>query len=158
MRHVGRAREAAEPAAEVGHRGGGVERGEGRDLDGFGVGCLVIVREFVLEDPGDGGVVEGALAGEVRAGGHVERGCGRASLGLEQDVGGLPGRDHYYVGLEWLHVHCVCFHHGERVVGDFEEEFVVERSVDHSEKVRLPWPHPQFECLCDKNKNYKNRF
>jgi hypothetical protein len=47
-----------------------------------------------------------------------------------------------------LHVGGVHVHHGERVVGDGDEELVVERSVDEAEHVQLARLHLQPERAC----------
>lgn len=87
-----------------------------------------------MEDSDGGGIVESALAGEVRASGHEESGInGEIEIGFEKDVGGLARAEQYDVGLEGLDVGGVDIDDGEGVVGDAEEKFIVECSVDQSE-------------------------
>lgn len=85
---------------------------------------------MVFEDCGCGGVVEGGGAGGVRSGGHEEGSVGVVVFGFEEDIGGLSWGYEDYIGLEWFCIDCVCFNHGECVVGNAEEEFVVECSID----------------------------
>ena len=58
---------------------------------------------------------------------------------------GLPRRDDERVHGEWLDVVGVRLDDGERVVGDGEEELVVERGVDEPEQVPLAGQHLQLE-------------
>lgn len=71
----------------------------------------------------DGGVHEGGDGDEVFRGGLV---CG------EESVGGLAGGDVDGVGGEWFRVGGVDLDDGEVVVGDLEEQLIVDCCVDYS--------------------------
>ena len=90
---------------------------------------------FVFEDGGDGGVVEGALTGGVRPGGHEEGGIWEVEFGLEKDIGGLTRGDEKCVGIERFDINSIDIDDGESVVGDTEKELVIQCSVDYAEKV-----------------------
>lgn len=83
-----------------------------------------------MEDSGGGGVVGGALAGEVGTCGDEEGGVGEIGFGSEKDICGLAWGDENDVGLEWFDVDGIGFDHGEGMIGNAEKEFVVECSVD----------------------------
>lgn len=85
---------------------------------------------MVFEDAGGGGVVDGALSGEVRTCGHEKGGVGETRLGFEKDVGSLAWSEENDVGLKWFDVDGVGFDDGEGMIGNAEEELVVECSVD----------------------------
>lgn len=93
---------------------------------------------WVLEDGGGSGVVEGSLAGVVGADGDEVGGVGGRWFGAEDEVGGLAGADDSDISVEGFDVGGVGFDDGEGVVGDAEEEFVVEGGVDEAEEVCLP--------------------
>jgi len=154
LRHGGRvlrARQASELRGVVGHEAGVVDRRQGRREDREVAVALVLAggggrrRVLVLEDAGDGGVVERALRVGVRPRLHVVDRAGVRRLGGEQDVAGLPRRDDEGVHGEGLDVERVDVDDGERVVGDGEEELVVECGVDEPEHVRLAGLHLQLE-------------
>lgn len=105
---------------------------------------------FVFQDSSDGGVVECAGAGGVWPSGHEERCGGGGGFCVEEEVGGLTGRDENGVGFERLDVDSVNVDDGESVVGDAEEELVVERSVDYAKEVCFSRLHLQLECICSK--------
>lgn len=47
-----------------------------------------------MEDPDGGGIVESALACEVRTSGHEESGVnGEIGIGFEKNIGGLAGAE-----------------------------------------------------------------
>ena len=94
-----------------------------------------------MEDSDGGGIVESALTGGVRASGHEKSSISEIGIGFEKNVGGLAGAEQYDVGLERLDVGSIGVDDGEGVVGDAEEELIVECSVDQSEQVSLPWLH-----------------
>jgi hypothetical protein len=86
----------------------------------------------VLKYGSGGGVVERALRVGVGRDGHgVGRGDG-VGRRREEHVHGLPGGDDQRLHGEGLHVAGVRLDHGERVVGDPEEELVVERRFDET--------------------------
>ena len=89
---------------------------------------------MVLEDAGNGGVVVCAGPDDgVGRGGHVEVGVGVDRLGGEEDVGGLARGDDQGLDGERLDIDGVDLDDGEGVVGDGEEELVVERGVDEAQ-------------------------
>lgn len=96
---------------------------------------------FVLEDSGDGGVVEGATADEVGPGRHEEGGVGEEGFGFKEDVHGLAWRYEKGGGSEWFDVGGVSFNHGEGMIGNTEEELVVECSIDQSKQICFAWLH-----------------
>ena len=155
-RRVLRRREAEELGREVADEAGVVELRQRRPVERQG---LVEARRgggrvgvLVLEDAGDGGVVEGGRpAGGVGPGGHVVVGGRVERLRGEEHVGGLARGDHQGVDGEGLDVDGVDLNDGERVVGDGEKELVVERRVDEAEHVRLPWLHLQLERVCGRS-------
>ena len=140
--------QAPEPGAVVGREGRVVERGERGPEEREALDVPRRRRRRVLEHGGDGGVVEGArLARAVGARQHEVRGRGAPGVGLgaQEHVGGLARRDEDDVRVERLHVGGVHVDDGERVVGDGEEELVVERGVDEPEQVPLAGEHLQLE-------------
>jgi hypothetical protein len=146
--HVGRVVrgcQAPEPGAVVRGEGRVVERGERGPEERE---APDVARRRVLEHGRDGGVVEGArLARAVGARQHEVRGRGapRVGLGAQEHVGGLARRDEHDVRAERLDVGGVDVDDGERVVGDGEEELVVERGVDETEQVPFAGQHLQLE-------------
>lgn len=85
---------------------------------------------FVLEDSGDGGVVDCSLAGEVGPGRHEEGGVGKEGFGFQEDVHGLAWGYEKSGGGEWFDVGGVGFDDGECVICYAKEKLVVECSVD----------------------------
>lgn len=85
---------------------------------------------MVFKDTGGGSVVDGALSGEVRTCGDEEGGVGETRIGFEKDVGSLAWADEKDAGLKWFDVYGVGFDDGEGMIGNAEEELVVECSVD----------------------------
>lgn len=55
-------------------------------------------------------------------------------IGREKDVGGLSRTKHDDPGREWLIVGCVISNYCQHVIGDSEEEFLIECSIDDSQK------------------------
>lgn len=51
------------------------------------------------------------------------------------------------VGIKWFNIDCICFNDSECVVGDAEEELIIECSIDQSEEVSLPRLNSQFEGI-----------
>lgn len=45
------------------------------------------------------------------------------------------------IGVEGLHIECICFDDGEGMVGDAEEEVVIECSIDQTEEISLSRLH-----------------
>ncbi|KAL3630558.1 hypothetical protein CASFOL_023542 [Castilleja foliolosa] len=106
--------------------------------EGCGGGCVIERRHgghngrdcgtfgFVLEDGCSGGVVErGALCTGVSPGYDVVSGGGLVSG--DEDVGGLARPEHEDVGGEGFDVRGIGPDNCQVVVGDFEEELLVER-------------------------------
>ena len=129
-----------------GEAGGGgcvVEKGE---LGEDGLWLLLVIL-VVLENGSGGGVVEGGVhGGVVSGGGHVVMGW--RLVGCEEDVGGLAGSDHDDICFEWFGVRCVDGDHCQWVVGDGEEEFLIQSGVYDSEKDCLAGIHSDSHRLC----------
>lgn len=104
--------------------------GLGRDSLGRAGGGLV------LQNGGGRRVVERcALGALVGSGRHVVP--ARGHVAADEDVGGLSWAHHDHRGGEGLHVRGVSADDRELVVGDGEEELLVECGVDDPEEVRL---------------------
>lgn len=86
-----------------------------------------------MEDSNGGGIVECALAGGVRPSRHEEGGIGEIWFSFEKNIRGLARAEEHHVGFKGLDVDGVDVDDGDGVVGDTEEEFVVECSIDQSE-------------------------
>ena len=52
------------------------------------------------------------------------------------------------MGFEGLYIYCIGFNHSECVVCNAEKKFIVECSIDQTEKIGFPRLHLEFECIC----------
>lgn len=110
----------------------------------------------VFQNASSCGIVEGALAGEVWPCGHEEGGVGEVGFGVEENIGGLAGSDEKYIGIKRFNITSIAFNHGEGVVGYAEEKFVVDCSIDQTEKVGLSCFHPQLVRVCTNSSTHKS--
>lgn len=94
-------------------------------------------NSFVLENGGDGLVVDGNGSVHEGAGGHEV--AARGLISVNQNIGGLAGGNENGGGSERLCVDSVDLHDGESVAGYGEEQLVIECCVDNSEKVCFSW-------------------
>lgn len=67
---------------------------------------------------------------------------------MEKHISGLPRRDEDNIRVKRLDIGSIDINDSQRVVGDREEELVVERGVDQPEQVPLAGLHLQLECVC----------
>lgn len=67
---------------------------------------------------------------------------------MEKDICSLARCYEDGIGCERLHVDCIYVYDGQAVVGNAEEELVVEISVDEAEKIGFAWLYLEPECVC----------
>ena len=88
-----------------------------------------------MEETGDSGIVKGSTAGGIRASSHEEGGIREVGFGLEEEVGGLARSDQNCIGFKGFNVNGIHINHCKGVVGNAEEELIIECSIDQSQEV-----------------------
>ncbi|GFZ10976.1 laccase 17 [Actinidia rufa] len=93
----------------------------------------LFVGFLIFEYSGNGRIVESALASEIWASHHEEGGVWQGGLGFEKHICGLAWSDYNYVCDEGFDIDGVGFYDSNGVVGNAEEEFIIQGSVDEPE-------------------------
>ena len=94
-----------------------------------------------MEETGDSGIVKCPPAGGIRASSHEEGGIGEVGFGFKEEVGGLAWCDQNCISFKGFDINGVHIDHCKSVIGNAEEELIIECSIDHSQEVCLPRLH-----------------
>lgn len=101
----------------------------------------------VLKDSSGGGIIEGCvLSCVIGPCSHVV--SARGLVGCEEDIRGLARTDHDDVGCEGLGVGCISADYRQHVIGNSEEELLIECSIDDPEENCLPRIHQENCGFC----------
>ena len=88
-----------------------------------------------MEETGDSGIVKGSTASGIRASSHKEGGIREVGFGFEEEVGGLAWCDQNCISFKGFDINSIHINHCKGVIGNAEEELIIECSIDQSQEV-----------------------
>ena len=91
-----------------------------------------------MEETGDSGIVKSSTASGIRASSHKEGGIREVGFGFEEEVGGLAWCDQNCISFKGFDINSIHINHCKGVVGNAEEELIIECGIDQSQEVGLP--------------------